>query len=487
MQFQLTAAGLAAGVAAQQGGYDLVFGNFTVGSAYGYTPSPTDTGLHGTTLYTGQITGFANNNGVLQFMANLDLTVGDFLYGEMALWLANGTLFALGSLPALQEKYAKPSVNANQILETINVTWAGAVPQITWVVSPTVSTNLLEYANFDLVPPPAVAPVNAAIVHFPDDFGNQPLVYTQGSSHLWQISTHDYVAFSDTVAAATVGSNSFISSVSHNNPATPSGRYLIQFTSGNSKGLVRPVTVINGTTITMDTALGIANGDSFTVYQSTMSYMTIAAQQAAQQGRTGEIRIWSGTATEAAVVSAWGPGWHFCNGSNGTPDLRDKFIAGAGGAYAVGATGGTNSNVLTVNQLPSHSHTVNDSHSHTVFDPGHSHGFSQGYHSHGVYDPGHSHTWTLGTLRQSGGDTSCYVPRSLYGGGEYQFTETTAAVGTGVSIAAALAGGSVNGNYTGVTVQTASGWLTVNSTGLGQAVENRPPFYALSFVMYTGV
>ena len=33
-------------------------------------------------------------------------------------------------------------------------------------------------------------------------------------------------------------------------------------------------------------------------------------------------------------------GWVLCNGANGTPDLRNKFIVGAGDTYAVDAEGG---------------------------------------------------------------------------------------------------------------------------------------------------
>ena len=33
-------------------------------------------------------------------------------------------------------------------------------------------------------------------------------------------------------------------------------------------------------------------------------------------------------------------GWQLCDGTNNTPNLRDKFIVGAGGAYALGSTGG---------------------------------------------------------------------------------------------------------------------------------------------------
>ena len=48
----------------------------------------------------------------------------------------------------------------------------------------------------------------------------------------------------------------------------------------------------------------------------------------------GSIILWSGSS--ASIPS----GWALCNGSSGTPDLRGRFVVGAGGAYAVGASGG---------------------------------------------------------------------------------------------------------------------------------------------------
>ncbi len=65
----------------------------------------------------------------------------------------------------------------------------------------------------------------------------------------------------------------------------------------------------------------------------------------------GGIIEWSG-----AVTDIW-PGWALCDGSNGTPDLRDRFVVGAGSGYAVGATGGEAAVTLTVAQMPTHSHT----------------------------------------------------------------------------------------------------------------------------------
>ena len=67
---------------------------------------------------------------------------------------------------------------------------------------------------------------------------------------------------------------------------------------------------------------------------------------------SGVIVMWSGSAENIPS------GWVLCNGKNGAPDLRDRFIVGAGGGYAVGATGGAATVTLTVAQMPSHTHDV---------------------------------------------------------------------------------------------------------------------------------
>jgi hypothetical protein len=48
--------------------------------------------------------------------------------------------------------------------------------------------------------------------------------------------------------------------------------------------------------------------------------------------------------------------WSLCDGTNGTPDLTDKFVVGAGGDYEVGATGGSEEVTLTPTLLPDHYH-----------------------------------------------------------------------------------------------------------------------------------
>ena len=77
----------------------------------------------------------------------------------------------------------------------------------------------------------------------------------------------------------------------------------------------------------------------------------------------GGIIMWSGT---AALVPA---GWAICNGQNGTPDLRDKFVVGVGTQFGntLKASGGTKDAVVV-----SHTHTTQP-HNHTlmvVYDTG---------------------------------------------------------------------------------------------------------------------
>lgn len=137
----------------------------------------------------------------------------------------------------------------------------------------------------------------------------------------------------------------------------------------------------------------------------------------------GGIIMWSGTNVPT--------GWALCNGQNGTPDLRDRFIVGAGSTYAVGATGGVNTVTLTVSQIPSHTHSA------SVVDPGHTHGLSRINGQTGLSNAG-------------GNDLTTDGP-------------------TNVNLA-------TDSRVTGISV-------TVGNAGEGQSHENRPPYYALAFIM----
>lgn len=74
----------------------------------------------------------------------------------------------------------------------------------------------------------------------------------------------------------------------------------------------------------------------------------------------GMILMWSGKAQEIPT------GWVLCDGNNGTPNLTDKFIVGAGNSYAIGATGGADSVTLLIEEIPAHNHLYYTSFRHSV-------------------------------------------------------------------------------------------------------------------------
>lgn len=169
---------------------------------------------------------------------------------------------------------------------------------------------------------------------------------------------------------------------------------------------------------------------------------------------SGLISLWSGSIVSIPT------GWVLCDGTNSTPDLRNRFVVGAGDTYAVGATGGAASQTLITANLPAHTHTVTVT---GTTDSG-------GSHNHSISDPGHSHTW--GLYVSGVGFASGNAWQGQNGGGSY--STTTSSSGTGISI-----------NSGGAHTHTFSGTGTTSSVGSGTAFSILPPYYALAYIMKT--
>ena len=163
---------------------------------------------------------------------------------------------------------------------------------------------------------------------------------------------------------------------------------------------------------------------------------------------SGLIAIWSGSVGSIPL------GWTLCNGQNGTPDLRNSFILGAGNTYAVGATGGSTDSIVT-----SHTHTF------SVTSTGSG---TTGSGNAVISDPGHSHTIS-------------YIP-NLPGGGsggpDLNGTGTTKATST------ATTGITDSGHTHPFSVSTSGSGTTANAGSSGTNA-NMPPYYALAFIMKT--
>jgi len=215
----------------------------------------------------------------------------------------------------------------------------------------------------------------------------------------------------------------------------------------------------------------------------------------------GAIIMWSGSVNDIPV------GWALCDGSNGTPDLRDRFIVGAGGAYSPGNTGGAESVTLTVAQMPQHSHGASSSsagsHTHSISTSSagsHSHSASSsstGAHTHDISTSSagsHTHgagTYKTDTYTPSDGNYAHYFNRyygirlgndGLCGAlddalDQIQVKHSHKVTGTSGSA------GSHSHSGTAASAGSHSHSITVGNTGSSQPHENRPPYYALCFIM----
>ena len=143
---------------------------------------------------------------------------------------------------------------------------------------------------------------------------------------------------------------------------------------------------------------------------------------------SGAIMMWSGSI--ATIPS----GWLLCNGSSGTPDLRDRFIVGAGTTYAVAATGGSADAVVV-----SHTHTAA-----TTSLTGTITGVSQ-------------------TFNDNGSVSGVFTKQTgfLLDGGPFEYTPRNS----------------------GQVTLDASHTHTINTAGVSGTNANLPPYYALAYIM----
>jgi len=153
---------------------------------------------------------------------------------------------------------------------------------------------------------------------------------------------------------------------------------------------------------------------------------------------SGLIAIWSGS------VGSIPSGWVLCNGLNGTPDLRNSFVLGAGNTYAVGTTGGSTDAIV-----PSHTHSATSS--------------SSASSTSNVTDPSHTHIYANGT------PNAAYKPDGATGPAAYLGDNgTTQSSTTGITVA---------------TTTSVSTSTTVATAGVSVTNANMPPYYALAFIM----
>lgn len=170
----------------------------------------------------------------------------------------------------------------------------------------------------------------------------------------------------------------------------------------------------------------------------------------------GVIVMWSG------AIANIPSGFALCDGTNGTPDLTDRFVVSVPNSSTnPGTTGGSNSTTLSVAQLPSHNHTASGNTSTT------------GAHAHtGTTNSTGAHTHTLPGYHLTGGGSQ--IPWYNWSNSQYaNNTNTTSSSGDHSH--------SLNISSAGDHLHSFN--VTTSSTGSGSAIDNRPKYYALAFIM----
>ena len=214
---------------------------------------------------------------------------------------------------------------------------------------------------------------------------------------------------------------------------------------------------------------------------------------------SGIIVMWSGSS------DAIPDGWHLCDGTNNTPDLRDKFIIGAGSEYQPGNVGGDKTKTLSTNNLPSHSHSFSGSansggsHNHTAtLNLSGLTATSAGSHTHtATLDlsklktssaGNHSHEYTAPATGVGGsgyGDmTSSTIDNTSSSGAHTHSISGTGSVSiqsSGAHTHTISGSGSATIASGGSHTHTLSG--NIGNTGNGEAFDIMPPYYALCFIM----
>ncbi|WP_338473090.1 hypothetical protein R4Z10_10400 [Niallia sp. XMNu-256] len=164
---------------------------------------------------------------------------------------------------------------------------------------------------------------------------------------------------------------------------------------------------------------------------------------------SGIIVMWSGSINEIPE------GWLLCDGTNGTPDLRDRFVMGTNNDAEIGQTGGNNTIALTESQLAPHTHT-------------------------GTSDPAGGHTHT-GTTNNAGTHTHVYIDSGVTSANRQPGNMATTIPST--TNRETQPDGDHNHNFTTDPEEDHTHNFTTDAAGDGEPINILNPYYKLAFIM----
>ena len=183
---------------------------------------------------------------------------------------------------------------------------------------------------------------------------------------------------------------------------------------------------------------------------------------------TGMIIMYRGTTAPS--------GWGLCDGQGGRPDLRDKFIIGAGNSYNLNAEGGSSSILLGTANLPAHTHQLGGSVGNKNLG-NHNHSFSGSANTNN--QGAHKHTITFAQDDDQDADVP-FPSRATPFQTTNSSSHMTSNGGHTHSVSISGTTGNKNlGNHNHSLPAT-----TGNQGGsMGQSFNNLPPYFALVFII----
>lgn len=247
---------------------------FKIGSAFNYVPLPTDTDIHGTSLFTGIISppNILNAN-VVKYTVAMDTSIGNFDWGEVGFFY-QGQLFALAVGNSLQTKMKVGASTGNQVRLDAFLTVVGT--NYDMIVDQADSSNQFQMASLstiDQLPPSNQANPNAYIISGASASQSSFIAYTDRNG-LWNFDAFQYSSGAPATITAADNQSVTIGMADYVDAMKPNyfGQVALEFTTGKLYSICRYVksAVQSGSFVTLgfQTPLAVvpAVGDKVMVY-----------------------------------------------------------------------------------------------------------------------------------------------------------------------------------------------------------------------------
>lgn len=284
MLLQVTNAGIQAAALAQSGGPKITITSFKVGSAYGYSPSVTSTALTGTILYSGSPSNYAvNSENEVIYTLLMNELIGDFNFGEIGLYLEDGTLFAIGTYNTPQPKLHTTGQQVGNIVSIqAKIKLNNVSPVINFPINNIALAQILQVGGISLLVPPILSDSNAYFTGDYDDGGSMIYAF-RSANYQWSYPSHSNIKVAGQVTSVDTGSDALVAAgkkIVSTNIGTGlsdlvTGEYIIEFITGSLKGYSRMVSAQGANNCSWQAPLGAIPqvGDQFLIYQSNYSVL----------------------------------------------------------------------------------------------------------------------------------------------------------------------------------------------------------------------